>query len=136
MDTVYNIPYLKALGIYFNTENSGSRLAGDGPDDAGFSYLLAVGVLLVGLILLAAGLVIYNILKIAVAQRVRQYGVLRAIGAGKGQLYAVVVAEVVLLCLLGIPLGMLFGALSAQGILSAALSQLSPEVFMAQDFRS
>lgn len=133
LDTVYNIPYLKALGIYFNTENSGSRLAGDGPDDAGFSYLLAVGVLLVGLILLAAGLVIYNILKIAVAQRVRQYGVLRAIGAGKGQLYAVVVAEVVLLCLLGIPLGMLFGALSAQGILSAALSQLSPEVFMAQD---
>ena len=133
LDTLYNIPYLKALGIYFNTENSGSRLAGDGPDDAGFSYLLAVGVLLVGLILLAAGLVIYNILKIAVAQRVRQYGVLRAIGAGKGQLYAVVVAEVVLLCLLGIPLGMLFGALSAQGILSAALSQLSPEVFMAQD---
>lgn len=133
LDTVYNIPYLKALGIYFNTENSGSRLAGDGPDDAGFSYLLAVGVLLVGLILLAAGLVIYNILKIAVAQRVRQYGVLRAIGAGKGQLYAVVTAEVVLLCLLGIPLGMLFGALSAQGILSAALSQLSPEVFMAQD---
>ncbi len=133
LDTLYNIPYLKALGIYFNTENSGSRLAGDGPDDAGFSYLLAVGVLLVGLILLAAGLVIYNILKIAVAQRVRQYGVLRAIGAGKGQLYAVVTAEVVLLCLLGIPLGMLFGALSAQGILSAALSQLSPEVFMAQD---
>lgn len=79
LDTLYNIPYLKALGIYFNTENSGSRLAGDGPDDAGFSYLLAVGVLLVGLILLAAGLVIYNILKIAVAQRVRQYGVLRAI---------------------------------------------------------
>ncbi len=133
LDTLYNIPYLKALGIDFNTENSGSRLAGSGPDDAGFSYLLAAGVLLAGLILLAAGLVIYNILKIAVAQKVRQYGVLRAIGGSKGQLYAVVAAEVLLLCLVGIPLGLLLGALSAEGILRAALSQLSPEVFLAQD---
>lgn len=133
LDTLYNIPYLKALGIDFNTENSGSRLAGNGLGDAGFSYLLAAGVLLVGLILLAAGLVIYNILKIAVAQRVRQYGVLRAIGGSRGQLYAVVTAEVLLLCLVGVPLGLLLGALSAEGILSAALSQLSPEVFLAQD---
>ena len=38
-----------------------------------------------------------------------------------------------MLCVVGIPLGLLLGWLSAKGILSAALSQLSPEMFLAQD---
>ena len=68
--------FLNALGIRYDTEAADSELAM--MDDAGFSWLLAAGVLVVALILLAAGLVIYNILKIAVSQRVRQYGALRA----------------------------------------------------------
>ncbi len=131
LDTLYNILLLNALGIRYDTEAADSELAM--MDDIGFSWLLAVGILVVALILLAAGLVIYNILKIAVSQRVRQYGALRAIGAEKGQLYTVVSVEILLLCVVGIPLGLLLGWLSAKGILSAALSQLSPEMFLAQD---
>ncbi len=59
------------------------------------------------LILLAAGLVIYNILKISVSKRIKGYGTLRAIGGEKGQLYQIIVIEVILLCLMGIPIGML-----------------------------
>lgn len=128
LDTVYNGPYLRALGIHYGGEDDASGL-----DDSGFSYLFLVGVLVVVLVLTAAGLVIYNILKIAVARRIGGYGVLRAIGAEKGQLYRIVAKEVLLLCVLGIPPGMLFGFLSARGILIAALNQLPPELFLAQD---
>lgn len=54
--------------------------------DTGFSFMLVVGILVAALVLLAAGLVIYNILKITVSRRIRQYGELRAIGAEKGHL--------------------------------------------------
>ena len=128
LDTLYNIPLLNALGISYDSEAADSELA---VDDAGFSWLAFVGVLVTALILLAAGLVVYNIMKIAVSRRLGQYGTLRALGAEKTQLYCVVAAEVLLLCMAGIPLGLLFGCLSAKGILTAALNQLSPEMFLA-----
>ncbi len=128
LDTLYNIPLLNALGISYDSEAADSELA---VDDAGFSWLAFVGVLVTALILLAAGLVVYNIMKIAVSRRLGQYGTLRALGAEKRQLYCVVAAEVLLLCMAGIPLGLLFGCLSAKGILTAALNQLSPEMFLA-----
>ena len=51
--------------------------------------------------------VIYNILKIAVVQRIKQYGTLRAIGGEKRQLYFLVTGQVLLLCVIGIPIGLL-----------------------------
>ena len=128
LDTLYNNPLLNALGISYRSEAADSELS---MDDAGFSWLMFVGVLVVALILLAAGLAVYNILKIAVSGRIGQYGTLRAIGAEKGQLYRVVAAEILLLCMAGIPAGLLLGCLSAKGILTAALNQLSPEMFLA-----
>ena len=76
---------------------------------------------------------IYNILKIAVSRRTTQYGVLRAMGADKGQLYVLVAAQVLLLCAVGIPAGLLLGSLSAKGILTAATGLLSPKIFLARD---
>lgn len=129
LDTTYNIPLLNALGVRYRAE------AADIADvsEAGFPFMMAAGVLVGGLILLAAGLVIYNILKIAVARRMTQYGVLRAIGADRGQLYILVAGQVLLLCAAGIPAGLLLGALSARGILTAATGLLSPEIFLARD---
>lgn len=128
LDTLYNHAYLNALGISYRADGEGS-----GIDDSGFSFLTIAGILVVTLILLAAGLVIYNILKIAVTRRIGQYGVLRAIGAEKGQLYRIVTEEILFLSIIGIPIGMVLGFLSAKGILTAALNQLSPEMFLAQD---
>lgn len=130
LDTLYNIPLLNALGIPYDSDAADSELA---VDDAGFSWLMASGILVAALILLAAGMVIYNILRIAVSRRIGQYGTLRAIGAEAGQLYTVAVLEVLFLCTVGIPAGLLLGWLSARGILTAALNQLSPEVFLAED---
>ena len=129
LDSIYNIPYLNALGIRYSAESADTTDI----SESGFPFMMAAGILTGGLILLAAGLVIYNILKIAVSRRMTQYGVLRAIGADKGQLYALVTAQVLLLCAVGIPAGLLLGALSARGILTAATGLLSPEIFLARD---
>lgn len=93
---------------------------------------MTVACVMVGiLVLFAAGLVIYNILKIAVSKRVREYGTLRAIGGEKKQLYRLVAIQLLLICDIGIPVGVILGLLSAQGILTAAMSFLNPDLFMA-----
>ena len=128
LDTLYNHPYLNALGIRYSADEDSMML-----DDDGFLFLIFAGVLVVVLILSAAGLVIYNIQKIAVTRRIGQYGVLRAVGAQRGQLYRIVADEILLLCLCGIPVGMLGGFLSAKGILSAVVNQMPPEMFLSPD---
>ncbi len=128
LDTLYNVVLLEALGIHYDTAKTDMELSGQG-----FSFVLAVGIMVGLLLLFAAGLVIYNILKIAVSQRIRQYGVLRAIGGEKGQLYLLVAAQVLLLCVIGIPVGILMGTFSAKGILTAATGLLSPEIFLVQN---
>ena len=126
LDTSYNQVYLQACGIQFdsqeNSENNGS----------GFSFMAVAGIMVGVLILLAAGLVIYNILKISVSKRIKEYGVLRAIGSEKGQLYSIVSLQILILCLIGIPVGMIAGLLSTKGIIVMATSFLSPEIFMVQ----
>ncbi|HBN55358.1 MAG TPA: hypothetical protein DD414_01145, partial [Lachnospiraceae bacterium] len=128
LDTMYNVLYLEALGIRYDVDKADTELSGQG-----FSFMLASGILVGALLLLAAGLVIYNILKIAVSRRIGQYGVLRAIGGEKGQLYFLVTFQVLLLCAAGIPVGLLLGVLSSKGILTAATGLLSPEIFMVRD---
>lgn len=128
LDTMYNALYLDTLGIAYNGESTDVDVT-----DTGFSFMMVVGILVAALVLLAAGLVIYNILKITVSRRIRQYGTLRAIGAEKGHLNSIVVTEILLLCVVGIHVGMLFGFLSAKGILTAAINPLSPDVFLVQD---
>ena len=126
LDTSYNIVYLNAMGISYDTDSEDAN-------DSGFSFMAIAGVLVAFLILLAAGLVIYNILKISVSKRMKGYGTLRAIGGERGQLYQIVVIEVILLCAVGIPVGMLLGSLSASGILAAATGLISPELFLVQN---
>lgn len=117
----YNWIYLSALGA----EYEGKKEEGG----AGFSFMAAAGGLIGALVLLAAGLVIYNILKISVAKRVKQYGTLRAIGAERGQLYRLLSRQLLLLCGAGIPTGLCIGALAAKTVLRMALSFLSPGAF-------
>lgn len=126
LDTSYNIVYLNAMGISYTTDSEDTN-------DTGFSFMAVAGILVAFLILLAAGLVIYNILKISVSKQIKGYGTLRAIGGEKNQLYQIVVIEVILLCAVGIPVGILLGSLSASGILAAATGLISPELFLVQN---
>lgn len=120
----YNWILLDALGISY-------REAGSSDTDTGFSFMAFTGVMVGVLVLFAAGLVIYNILKIAVTKRIKEYGTLRAIGGERRQIYRIVTLQLLVLCGIGIPVGLLAGAASAKGILTAATGVLNPDLFMA-----
>lgn len=121
----YNGILLSTLGIAYEEAGAADT------DSSGFSFMTAACILVGVLVLLAAGLVIYNILKIAVSKRVREYGTLRAIGGEKKQLYSLVAVQLLLLCGFGIPVGTILGLLSSKGIWAAAMGFLNPELFMA-----
>lgn len=120
----YNWILLDALGISYDEAEASDT-------DTGFSFMALACIMVGVLVLFAAGLVIYNILKIAVTKRIRQYGTLRAIGGARGQIYRIVSLQLLILCGIGIPIGLLTGALSAKGILIAATGVLNPDLFMA-----
>lgn len=122
----YNDTLLSASGIPYDTGTEESM-----GDNSGFSYVILAGLCTGFLVLLAAGLVIYNILKLSVASRSRNFGILRAMGAGRGQLYWLVALQLLLLCCIGIPSGALLGLLSAKGITTAAAGFFNPELFLA-----
>lgn len=120
----YNWILLDAVGIsYDETANSDTG--------SGFSFMTVACVLVGVLVLLAAGLVIYNILKISIAKRVKEYGTLRAIGGERGQIYRLVSFQLLILCGIGIPIGLVLGTLSTKGVLIAAAGVLNPDLFMA-----
>lgn len=125
-NTQYNWVLLDALGISYEE-------AGTSDMDTGFSFMTFACIMVGTLVLFAAGLVIYNILKIAVTKRIKEYGTLRAIGSTRGQIYRVVSLQLLILCGIGIPIGLLIGALSAKAILIAATGILNPDLFMANN---
>mgnify|MGYP004634905379 CR=1 FL=1 len=121
----YNSILLETLAIAYAEAGTADT------ESTGFSFITVACVMVGVLVLFAAGLVIYNILKIAVSKRVREYGTLRAIGGEKRQLYSLVALQLLLICGIGIPVGVLLGLVSSQGILTAAMSFLNPDLFMA-----
>ncbi len=122
----YNWILLDALGISYDESASSDEASG-------FSFMTLACVMVGALVLLAAGLVIYNILKIAVTKRIKEYGTLRAIGGERGQIYRIVSLQLLCLCGIGIPIGLLIGAFSAKGILAAATGVLNPDLFMVEN---
>lgn len=107
---------ITALGYY-----------GEDSESAG-SGLTRGSLLIGGLVLLAAGLVIYNIFQVSVVQRTREFGMLRAVGATPAQVRRLVLNEAFMLCLVGIPLGLVTGVLASRVVVGQVGAVLNPEV--------
>lgn len=71
-----------------------------------FRGLVAI---LFALIFLGSVALIYNSFSISVSERTKQFGLLKSIGATNRQLRRMVLTEALLLCLIGIPAGLLLG---------------------------
>lgn len=83
---------------------------GQGQSGQAFSLYVTAGVLF--LIVLVAGVVmIYNTFNISVMERVRQFGLLRCVGASKSQIRQIVRREGLRIALRAIPLGAVVGVL-------------------------
>ncbi|MEE1139154.1 MAG: ABC transporter permease [Acutalibacteraceae bacterium] len=75
--------------------------------------VLVVGLLtiLIGLIVFGSVSLIYNSFSISVSERTKQFGILKSIGATKKQIRKSVLYEAAVLCLIGIPIGLVSGCL-------------------------
>lgn len=120
----YNWIYLNALGIQFEKDNS---------DNDGISIIILVSLFIALLVLLASGLVIYNILKISVTKKIKEYGSLRAIGAEPNQLYKIIILQILILCAIAIPIGAIVGIISSEGITGMVTNILNPDILLANN---
>lgn len=73
--------------------------------------ILAACFLIAAVIILFSVLVIYNIFQVGVAQNIREYGRIKAVGATRGQLRRIIFWEGMVLCILGIIPGLAAGCL-------------------------
>ena len=73
------------------------------------SVLNGMAAILIGIIMFGSIALIYNSFSISVGQRTKQFGILKSIGATKKQIRRTVLYEALMLCVIGVPLGLLAG---------------------------
>jgi len=114
------IKELKALekeeNIKLNTSLIVAQGAGD--DKSAAMGLYSTVAIVVGIVVISTIAVIYNSFQISVVERVKQFGLLRAVGATPKQIRKLVFREATVLSLISIPIGLLCGiiAISAIGL--------------------
>ena len=87
------------------------------------TMFLIIGLLII--IMLSGYLIIYNVFYISVSNEIRFYGLLKTIGTTNRQLKKIVRRQALLLCILGIPIGLLLGYLLSIMLLPIVAGTLS-----------
>lgn len=90
------------------------------------SILFAVVFVL--MFVLCGYLLIYNIFDISVMQDVRQYGLLRMIGASTRQIKNIVNRQAVWLTLIGLPIGLIAGFFAGRALLPVVMELLAMSI--------
>ncbi|NBI06079.1 ABC transporter permease [Senegalia massiliensis] len=83
--------------------------AGDVNDLLGLYIALAV---IIGIVVISTIAVIYNSFQISVVERIKEFGLLRAVGTTPKQIRKIIVREATLLSSIGVPIGLLFGVIA------------------------
>lgn len=90
------------------------------------SPVAIIGILLLILLIMLSGyLLITNVLNLSMAHDIRFYGLLKALGAQKKQIGRIVRKQALLLAGIGIPIGLVIGALACFGIVPLAMQIIS-----------
>ena len=79
-----------------------------------YEMIAVCGILILGIVLFSV-VVIYNIFQVGIAQKIQEYGKIKALGATKKQMKQLIFREGMFLALFAIPIGLLFGFLLAKG---------------------
>lgn len=74
-----------------------------------FRMMYTLCAILIGIVMIASISLIYNAFAISISERTKLYGLLRSIGATKSQIRSSVLFEALVLCVIGVPLGLLVG---------------------------
>jgi len=103
------LDHFEKLNDKFQTNRELLALLGQSSDDNLNKALFIVFGTLIGLVVLSTIAVIYNAFHIAVLERIRQFGLLRTLGATPRQIRNLVLREATMLSLIAIPLGLAVG---------------------------
>lgn len=99
-----------------------------GESASGNMIAAAVIIMLALFIVLSGYLLISNVMYISVARDVRFYGMLKTIGASAQQIKKLVRMQAMRLFLIGIPVGLLLGAISSFGIVPFAMEMFATSI--------
>lgn len=85
------------------------RYMGKSNNDGLNRVLYSLALILIGIIMLGSVSLIYNAFSISISERTKQFGLLKSIGATRRQIKNSVFFEAFILCIIGLPLGILAG---------------------------
>lgn len=90
---------------------------GQNPDSKGDMTYYVIAAILMALVLASTIAVIYNSFHMSVLERIKQFGILRSIGATPDQIKKIVLKEAVILSIVAIPIGILAGIMGLKALL-------------------
>ena len=101
-------------------------------DSSEVAMITVVTIGMIGLFIVFSGyLLIYNIMHIAVTKDINFYGLIKTVGTSPKQIKKIVKGQALRLSLIGIPIGLILGAIVSFGIVPMALSSFSSGVYTA-----
>ncbi|MGL5478519.1 MAG: ABC transporter permease [Clostridium sp.] len=83
-----------------------------------------IAIIVIGLIMLSTITVIYNSFNLSIIERIREFGVLKAIGITGKQMKLILFKEGFLMCLISIPIGIIIGYLSLVFLVNVLVGSL------------
>ncbi|MGH4124079.1 MAG: ABC transporter permease [Clostridium sp.] len=109
---------LKQLGAKDTvTENSYLlQMQGAGDSSSSLGGLYVTLAIIIGIVLISTIAVIYNSFQISVVERIKQFGLLRAVGTTPRQIRKIVLREATILSVIAIPLGLICSIIAIHGI--------------------
>lgn len=105
------------------------RLYAESTDEILNGSIWTILLFIVSLVIISTIAVIYNAFNISVLERVSQFGVLRCVGASPTQIKRIVLREALTVSIIGVPLGLVSGAL-AMKIVFYVISLISRDEFL------
>ena len=109
------------IDIGVNWAYTGAQMSNLGWDSM---TILSIGAILL-LIIFTGYLIIYNVFQISVTNDIRFYGLLKTIGTTPKQLKRIIRQQAVMLCIIGIPLGMVPGWLIGSRLTPVVVERLN-----------
>ncbi|XID91849.1 ABC transporter permease [Paenibacillaceae bacterium WGS1546] len=134
VDISKQIDSFKRLGPGLFTNSTLLAMLGESEDNGLNTALSIIFGTLIGLVVLSTVAVIYNAFHIGVLERIRQFGLLRTLGATPAQIRNLVLREATVLSVIGVPIGLAVGWFG----LSFALwlmAQAGLRIMMMESFR-
>ena len=124
----------KAAGLEGETNEVLLKYSGIA-DSSTMSLLYGMAAILMGMVVVGSVALIYNAFSISITERTRQFGLLKSLGASRKQIMGSVICEGLILCVVGIPLGIAAGCAGiavtiwrCQDLFAAVLDEFAPEV--------